>query len=100
MLITDEKVVSLSPCSSPAAAMMPPSWTRTLLAALLLLPMMTTPVASAAEPESCFFRQHQNANVNIRLAASRPGTAAEARAVWSEQACIRACCSQEVKPGG
>lgn len=66
---------------------------------LLLLPVLSLPV-SAADAETCYFRQHQKVNVNLHLAASHASTvAAVARAVRSEQACVRACCSEEVKPG-
>lgn len=79
----------------------PPSWTRPLLASavLLLLPMTSLPVL-AQESETCYFRQHQNVNVNVRVAVTKPTTATDARVMRSEQACVRACCSEEIKPGG
>lgn len=86
-------------CRSATAMTPPPLLTAAAAVLLLILPMTSLPV-SATDAETCFFRQHQNVNINIRLAANKATTAAEARAVRSEQACVRACCSEEVKPGG
>lgn len=65
---------------------------------MALLPLVAAPGASAAEEETCFFRQHRGAAVNARQALSRAATAA--RLAQSEQACVRACCATAVKPGG
>ncbi|XP_061815681.1 MANSC domain-containing protein 1 isoform X2 [Nerophis lumbriciformis] len=56
-------------------------------------------VVLRAEPDTCFSRQHQNAIVNVRLAFNATGTAMDTRVVHSEQDCVLACCSQQVKPG-
>lgn len=69
---------------------------------MALLPLVAAPGASAAEEETCFFRQHRGAAVNARQALSRAATATAtaARLAQSEQACVRACCATAVKPGG
>ncbi|XP_061768096.1 MANSC domain-containing protein 1 isoform X2 [Nerophis ophidion] len=56
-------------------------------------------VVLRAEPDTCFSRQHQNAIVNVRLAFNVTGSAMDTRVVHSEQDCVLACCSQQVKPG-
>lgn len=78
--------------------MMPPS----MLLAFTLLPLMpmTSPHVSAAEGETCFFRQHRSVAIDARQALNRAATTTDARVVQSEQACVRACCSTMVKPGG
>lgn len=72
------------------------------LHAITLLPLMLlTWVAMAmAEAETCFYRQHQSVTINLRQASKRAAGATEARALQSQQACVRACCSTAVKPGG
>lgn len=78
--------------------MAPPFFPPLLLLFLLLLPLTSLPV-SAADTETCYFRQHQKVNINVHLASHASTVVAVARAVRSEQACVRACCSEEVKPG-
>ncbi|XP_054625067.1 MANSC domain-containing protein 1 isoform X1 [Dunckerocampus dactyliophorus] len=70
--------------------------TRALLS---MLGLVAFAVVVGAEPDTCFSRQHQGAMVNIRLALNRTGGAMEARVVRSEQDCVLACCSLQVKPG-
>lgn len=86
------------PTDSPAAAMTPPP----LLLAVTLLPFMsmTSLPVSAAEGETCFFRQHQSVTVNVRQASNRTATATQARVVGSQQDCVHACCSAVLKTGG
>lgn len=84
--------------SRSSSAMAPPFFPPLLLLLLPLLPVTSLPV-SAADSETCYFRQHQKVNINLHLASHASSVAAVARAVRSEQACVRACCSEEVKPG-
>lgn len=73
-----------------------------LLLAITLLPFMsmTSLPVSAAEGETCFFRQHQSVTINMRQASNRTATATRARAVGSQQDCVHACCSTALKTGG
>lgn len=73
-----------------------------LLLAIALLPLLpvTSVAVSAAEAETCFYRQHQSATIDVRQASKRAAGATDALALQSQQACVRACCSTAVKPGG
>ncbi|TWW64382.1 hypothetical protein D4764_22G0000290 [Takifugu flavidus] len=70
-----------------------------VLLAVTLLPLITSLPVSAAEEETCFFRQHRSATVSAAQTLNPAAAASDARVVPSEQACIRACCATLVKPG-
>lgn len=91
----------LSDPSRPAAAMTPPAdlpFSLLFAAAALVMMLMSLP-ASALEPETCFYREHQGATVNVRLALSREATAMITRNASSYRGCVQACCSEEVQTG-
>lgn len=75
--------------------MSPPLWVLSSAVVYLMVSRSTF----AAEPETCFSRQHQNAIINVRQALNTPATVMDARVVRSERDCVLACCSEELKPG-